>query len=293
MSNQTLTAQPPAVGASGKALPHAPHLDLEMVHHSRLASVFTDSFVLARRSLKKIPRQPDWLVGATIQPIMFLLLFRYIFAGTMQFAMPEGVSAVNFLVAGIVVQGIVFGSISTALGLATDAKEGLMDRFRALPMTRSSVLLGRILADMTMNVIVTGITILAGIAVGFRPNGDLLDWAKAIGLMLLLSFALSWVGAIIGLGLKSIEAVSSIGLIWIFPFTFISSAFAQPSTFPSWLRGFADNQPFTLVVDSVRGWLTGYPDVGNKGLIATAWILGLTIVAIPLAVWTYERRAKS
>lgn len=293
MSNQSIaTTTPNAIGATGQTRPHA-RLDLEMVQHSRMMSVFTDSFVLARRSLKKIPRQPDWLVGATVQPIMFLLLFRYIFAGTMQFAMPEGVSAVNFLVAGIVVQGIVFGSIGTALGLATDAKEGLMDRFRALPMTRSSVLLGRILADMTMNVIVTAITILAGIAVGFRPNGDVMDWMKAIGLMLLLSFALSWVGAIIGLGLKSIEAVSSIGLIWIFPFTFISSAFAQPSTFPSWLQGFADNQPFTLVVDSVRGWLTGYPDVGNKGLIATAWIVGLLVVAIPLAVWTYERRAKS
>lgn len=290
-TNQTLAA--PGSAVTGATRPRSHAVDLETVHHNRIVSVITDSIVLARRSLKKIPRQPDWLMGATIQPIMFLLLFRYIFAGSMQYAMPEGVSAVNFLIAGIVVQGIVFGSISTALGLATDAKEGLMDRFRALPMTRMSVLLGRILADTITMVIVTTITIIAGLAVGFRPNGDVLDWAKAIGLMMLLSFALSWVGAIIGLGLKSIEAVSSIGLIWIFPFTFISSAFAQPSTFPGWMQGFAKNQPFTLVVDCVRGWLTGYPDVGNKGLIAVGWLLALIVIAMPLAVWTYERRAKS
>ncbi|MGC4107378.1 MAG: ABC transporter permease [Thermomicrobiales bacterium] len=290
MSNQTLSVPAATVGGNR---PRSYTTDLEMVHHNRLIAVLTDSVVLARRSLKKIPRQPDWLMGATIQPIMFLLLFRYIFAGSMQYAMPAGVSAVNYLIAGIIVQGIVFGSINTALGLATDAKEGLMDRFRVLPMTRSSVLLGRILADTILIVIVTTITILAGLAVGFRPNGDVLDWLRAIGLMLLFSFALSWVGAIIGLGLKSIEAVSSIGLIWIFPFTFISSAFAEPSTFPSWMQGFAKNQPFTLVVDSVRGWLTGYPDVGNKGLIAAAWLVGLLAVAVPLAIWTYERRAKS
>lgn len=293
MSNQTFTAPASSAPLASGSRPRSHAVDLEMVHHNRLVSVLTDSFVLARRSLMKIPRQPDWLMGATIQPIMFLLLFRYIFAGSMQYAMPPGVSAVNYLVAGIVVQGIVFGSINTALGLATDAKEGLMDRFRVLPMTRSSVLLGRILADTILIVIVTTITLLAGLAVGFRPNGDVLDWIKAISLMLLLSFALSWVGAIIGLGLKSIEAVSSIGLIWIFPFTFISSAFAQPSTFPGWMQGFAKNQPFTLVVDSVRGWLTGYPEVGNKGLIATGWLVALIAVAVPIAVWTYERRAKS
>ncbi|HWK79440.1 MAG TPA: ABC transporter permease, partial [Thermomicrobiales bacterium] len=161
-SNQTLAAPASSSAIASGARPRSHAVDLEMVHHNRLVSVLTDSFVLARRSLMKIPRQPDWLMGATIQPIMFLLLFRYIFAGSMQYAMPPGVSAVNYLVAGIVVQGIVFGSINTALGLATDAKEGLMDRFRVLPMTRSSVLLGRILADTILIVIVTTITLLAG-----------------------------------------------------------------------------------------------------------------------------------
>ncbi len=287
MSEQTLSVPTPVPGRRSSAVP------LDLVKRNLLASVIGDSIVLAKRSLMKIPRQPDWLVGATLQPIMFLILFRYIFAGTVQYTLPGGASAVNFLVAGIVVQGIVFGSISTALGLATDAKAGLMDRFRALPMTRSSVLLGRILADMTLNVIVTTVTILFGLLVGFRPDGDVGDWAAAVGLMLLLSFALSWVGAIIGLTLKTIEAVSSIGLIWIFPFTFISSAFAQPDTFPSWLQGFAKNQPFTLTVDATRGWLTGYPDVGNKGWIAAAWLVGVLIVAIPTAIWAYERRARS
>ncbi len=293
MSEQTLTAPVPTANPSPVPARRSSSVPLEMVNRNKLASVFADSAVLARRSLMRIPRQPDWLVGAIVQPIMFLLLFRYIFAGTIQQSLPQGTSAVDFLVAGIVVQGLVFGSFGTALGLATDAKEGLMDRFRSLPMTRSSVLLGRILADMVLSVVVTTITILFGILVGFRPTGDIVNWLAAAGLMMLMSFTFCWIGAFIGLSLKSIEAVNSVGLIWVFPLTFISSAFVQPDYMPTWLQGFAKNQPFTLTVDSVRGWLTGYPDVGNKGWFAAAWLVGILIIAIPLSVWSYERRSRT
>jgi ABC-2 type transport system permease protein len=287
MSTQTIPApiDVPAIPSRGSA-------DLEMVHRGKVLSVLIDSLILARRSLMRIPRQPDWLMGVTIMPIMFLLLFRYIFGGTVQATMPPGVSAVNFLVAGIIVQGLVFGCMNTALGLAQDAKDGIMDRFRVLPMTRSSVLLGRILADMAIATFTTGITILVGLMVGFRPTTSVIDWLAAIGLMLYLAFVLAWIGAVIGLWLKTIEAVNSIGFVLIFPLTFLSSTFVQPEFMPGWLQGFAENQPFTLVLEAVRGLLTGYPDVDNQGWIAVALLTGMLIVAAPLATWMFERRGK-
>lgn len=288
MSEQTLTA--PTGAIAGR---RTTKIELESVSRPKVIDVLADSLVLARRSLLKIPRMPDWVVGVTIMPVMFLLLFRYIFGGTVQATMPAGESAVNYLVVGIVVQGIVFGGMNTALGLATDAKEGLMDRFRALPMTRISVLLGRILADMALAVFVTTITFTVGLLVGFRPEGSLLDWIAASGLMLLIAFVLSWVGAVIGLWLKTIEAVNSIGFTIIFPLTFLSSAFTRPELLPGWMQGFAKNQPFTLCVDAVRGLLTGYPEVGNKGWIATAWLLGLLVVMVPLATRLLDRRAQA
>ncbi|HVL25753.1 MAG TPA: ABC transporter permease [Thermomicrobiales bacterium] len=286
MSEQTLT-----VPTAPIVSPRSTALDLQPLRRGKLAAVLSDSIVLAHRSLLRVPRQLDWLIGVTVMPIMFLLLFRYIFGGTVQATMPPGVSAVNYLVVGIVVQGIVFGGMNTALGLATDAKEGLMDRFRSLPMTRMSVLLGRVLADLALTVFTTSITIMVGLLVGFRPTGNIIHWAAAIGIMLFTAFTMSWLGAAIGLWLKTIEAVNSIGFTLIFPITFISSAFIHPDFLPGWLQGFAKNQPFTLAVDSTRGLLTGYPDVGNKGWLAVGWLVGILIIVMPLSVWLFERRA--
>jgi ABC-2 type transport system permease protein/oleandomycin transport system permease protein len=291
MSEFTVRADA-AAPAGTISVPRRPSVDLERVSRSRPVAVLFDSLVLARRSLMRIPRQPDWLVGVTLFPIMFLLLFRYIFGQTVQATMPPGEDAVNYLVVGVVVQGLGFGGLNTSLGLAMDIKEGLMERFRALPMTRSSVLLGRILADMAIAVFTTTITFIAGYLVGFRPEASFLEWIYAIGLMLLLAFSLAWIGAVIGMALKTIEAVNSIGFAVLFPLTFLSSAFTRVEFLPSWLQGFASNQPFTLVIDSVRGWLTGYPDVGNKGLYATGWLLLGLVIAVPLATWMYERRAE-
>ncbi len=264
--------------------------DLDFVRRSKPASVIADALVLARRHLIRIPRQLDWLIGVTIMPIMFLLLFRYIFAETVQATLPPGVNAVNYLVAGIIVQGLVFGSMNTGLGLAMDSKEGLMDRFASLPMSRSAVVLGRILADMGIAIFTTTITILVGLLVGFRPTTDVLDWVAAIGLMLLMAFVLAWLGAIIGLWLKTVEAVNSIGFSLIFPLTFISSTFINPNFLPSWLQGFAKNQPFTLLLDATRGLLTGYPEVGNKGWMVALYLLIALIVFVPVALKMYERR---
>lgn len=264
--------------------------DLDFVRRSKPASVIADSLVLAKRHLMRIPRQPDWLIGVTVMPVMFLLLFRYIFGETVQATLPPGVDAVNYLVAGIIVQGIVFGGMNTGLGLAMDSKEGLMERFASLPMTRSAVVLGRILADMGIAIFTTTITIGVGILVGFRPTTDVLDWAAAIGLMLLMAFVLAWLGAIIGLALKTVEAVNSIGFTFIFPFTFVSSTFINPDFLPGWLQGFAKNQPFTLLLDATRGLLTGYPEVGNSAWMVTLYLLIALAVLVPVALWMYERR---
>lgn len=282
----TNTLQTPVAVAE----PRAKTPDLDFVRRSKPASVLVDALVLAQRHLIRIPRMLDWLVGVTIMPIMFLLLFRYIFADTVQATLPAGVDAVNYLVAGIIVQGLVFGGMNTGLGLAMDAKEGLMDRFASLPMSRSAVVFGRILADMGIAIFTTTITIGVGLLVGFRPDAGLTNWVAAIGLMLLMAFTLAWLGAIIGLWLKTVEAVNSIGFSIIFPLTFVSSTFINPDYLPGWLQGFAKNQPFTLLLDATRGLLTGYPDVGNKGLMVTVYLLIALAVFVPVALWMYERR---
>jgi len=270
--------------------PHITAPNLDLVRRSKPAAVIHDSIIMAKRHLMKIPRQPDWLVGVTVMPIMFLLLFRYIFGNTVQATLPGGVDAVNYLVAGIIVQGLVFGGMNTGLGLAMDAKEGLMDRFASLPMSRSAVVLGRILADLAIATFTTTITILVGLLVGFRPTSSPSHWLAAIGLMMLMAFTLAWVGAIIGLALKTVEAVNSIGFTFIFPFTFLSSTFINPDFLPGWLQGFAKNQPFTLLLDATRGLLTGYPDVGNKGWMVTLYLIIASMILSPIAMWMYERR---
>lgn len=284
MSTETFPA-PAAVPET-----HVQAPDLDFVRRSKPVDVLADSLVLARRYLKRVPRELEWLIGVTVMPIMFLLLFRYIFADTVQATLPAGVDAVNYLVAGIMVQGLVFGSMNTGLGLAVDAKEGLMERFASLPMSRSAVVLGRILADMAITVFTTTITIVVGLMVGFRPSADFLDWVAVIGLMFLMTFVLAWMGAIVGLALRTVEAVNSIGFSLIFPLTFVSSTFINPDFLPSWLQGFAKNQPFTLLLDATRGLLTGYPEVGNSAWLVTLYLLLALAVFVPVALKMYERR---
>lgn len=267
-------------------------LDLAPQQKSALVQTLSDSIVLAKRSLLRVPRQLDWLIGVTIMPLMFLLMFRYIFAGTVQMTLPEGVSAVNYLVVGILLQGIVFSGMNTSLGLATDAKEGLMDRFRSLPMQHISVVLGRILADMAIAIFTTGITIIVGFAVGFRPQASFTDWLGAIGIMLLTAFVFCWMGAAIGLALRTVEAVNSIGFSAIMPLTFISSSFISTDFLPGPLRAFAANQPFSLSVNATRGFLNGYPDSGNDALLTVIWWVGALIVLIPLTYWLWQKRAE-
>jgi len=247
---------------------------------------FSDAFVLAKRHLVQIPRIPEELVFATIQPIMFVLLFRYVFGGAIAIS---GTSYVNYLMAGIFTQTVIFGSTTTGVGLANDLQRGLVDRFRSLPMAKSAVLTGRTISDLTRNTFVVIVMWTVGLLVGFQPQGNVLSWLAAICLLLLTSFAFSWVSALIGLLVSSVEAAQSAGFIWLFPLTFASSAFVPTSSMPNWLRTFAEHQPVTLIVNSVRGLLLNNPNALTIWQ-SLAWCIGILIVCVPLAVWAYGRR---
>ena len=258
----------------------------EDARRGRLYWALSDGLVLAKRNLVQIPRIPELLVFATIQPVMFVLLFRYVFGGAIDVG--GGTSYVNFLMAGIFVQTVAFGSVSTGIGLAEDLQRGLVDRFRSLPMAPSAVLTGRTVADLVRNAFTVAVMLAVGLLVGFRPEAGLAGWTAAIGLLLLLSFAFSWIGATIALLVRTVEAAQSGGFIWLFPLTFASSAFVPTDGMPGPLRAFANNQPITQIVDAVRGFLLDQP-VGSAGWLAFAWCAGILVVFVPLSVSLYRR----
>ena len=262
------------------------HEELQPLARPRLYWTIADALVLAKRHLVQIPRIPEELLFATIQPIMFVLLFRYVFGGAIAVS---GTSYVNYLMAGIFAQTVIFGATSTGIGLANDLQKGLVDRFRSLPMAKSAVLTGRTISDMVRN---TGVVIVmwtVGLLVGFRPQGHFISWVAAGGMLLLTSFAFSWISATIGLVVRSVEAAQSAGFIWLFPLTFASSAFVPTRSMPGWLRTFAEHQPVSLIVNAVRGLLLNQPDAATIWQ-ALAWCVGILVVFIPLAVWAYGHR---
>ncbi|HEX6481189.1 MAG TPA: ABC transporter permease [Ktedonobacteraceae bacterium] len=246
----------------------------------------SDALVLAKRHLVQIPRIPDELIFATIQPIMFVLLFRYVFGGAIAVT---GTSYVNYLMAGIFTQTVIFGSTTTGVGLANDLQRGLVDRFRSLPMAKSAVLTGRTISDMVRNTFIVIVMWTVGLLVGFRPDGSVISWFAAAGILILTSFAFSWISALIGLLVNSVEAAQSAGFIWLFPLTFASSAFVPTKSMPDWLRVFAEHQPVSLIVNAVRGLLLNTPDATTIWQ-ALAWCVGILVVFIPVAVWAYGRR---
>ena len=245
----------------------------------------SDTVVLAKRSLLRIPRQPDLLLGFTVQPVMFVLLFVYVFGGAIQ---TPGFDYEDFLIPGILVQSMAFGGFVTALGLAEDLKKGLIDRFRSLPMSRAAVLTGRTTADIATNVIQVAIMLLVGLAVGFRFQTGVPDVIAGIALLLLLGYAFSWVFAFLGLAASSPEASNAYGFIVILPLTFASSAFVPVETMPPWLQTFAEVQPVTTMVDATRALFLGTP-AGNDVWGAVVWAIGIILVFGWLSVWRYRR----
>jgi ABC transporter DrrB family efflux protein len=252
---------------------------------SSLGYAISDTLVLAKRSVLRIRRQPDLLVGFTVQPVMFVLLFAYVFGGAIE---TPGFDYVDFLIPGIIVQSMVFGGFVTALGLSEDIKKGLIDRFRSLPMWGPAVLTGRILADVGTNVMQLVVMFVVGIAVGFWFATGVFEVIAGIALLLLIGYAFSWVFAFIGLVASSPEAANAYGFTILFPLTFVSSAFVPVESMPSWLEGVAEANPFTTMVDAARALFLDTP-AGNDVWGAVVWSLGIIAVFGPLSAWRYRR----
>jgi ABC-2 type transport system permease protein/oleandomycin transport system permease protein len=244
-----------------------------------------DALTLARRNLLVWLKVPAFIVFTVIQPVMFTLLFRYVFGGAIKVPVPGGY--VNYLLPGVIGQTAAFTSFGTAISLAQETQKGTIDRLRSMPIARSAVLLGRLGADLVRLLITVLIMIGVGYAVGFRFHGGVGGAIGMIALSLLLGLATCCVSAFIGLAIKDEEAVQAFGLIWVFPLTFVSSAFVVVDTMPGWLQAFANNQPISQMVEAMRASALGLP-AGNHVWVGVLWMLGVMAVFIPLAVRSYR-----
>ena len=261
--------------------------DVQREERSKIFWALSDSWVMARRSVKHITRNLDQLLSVALFPLMFFLLFRFVFGGAID---TGGISYVNFLVAGILVQMLAFGSNYTTLNLAIDLQRGIVDRFRSLPMTSSALLFGHVGADLLRNSISGLIVLGVSFLVGFQPVAGPIEWLLVFGLAFAFSLAISWLSAIMGLLVKSMEAAQWTGFIIIFPLTFVSSAFVPTDTMPEGLQFFAENQPLTHVIEAMRAWLVGTP-LGDSGWLAFAWCAGIIVASVPIATWLFRRKA--
>jgi ABC-2 type transport system permease protein/oleandomycin transport system permease protein len=247
----------------------------------------SDTMVIAERNLIRLPRAPDLLLAFTVQPVMFVLLFVYVFGGAIQ---TPGYDYVDFLIPGIIVQNIAFGGFVTALGLNEDLKKGLIDRFRSLPMSRPAVLAGRTLADVVTNFLSLLVLLVTGLIIGFSFHASGAEIVIGVVLLLVFGYAFSWVFALLGLLVSSPEAANSLGFTAVFPLTFISSAFVPVESMPSGLQWFAEVNPFTVTVDAMRAlWLDA--PAGNSVWGAFVWSFVILAVFAPLAVARYRRAA--
>lgn len=258
---------------------------------NRLGWWLRDTWEMMRRNLLHIRRTPELLLDVTLSPIMFVLLFNFVFGGAINVGNEGGEDAnyINFLMAGIFVQTIAFAGIYTSVLLANDLQKGMIDRFRSLPMSQSSVLTGRTLTDLLRAALAIAIMWVVGMLVGFRPDGGIGGALLAVGLMLLFGFALSWVGVALGALVRTPEALQGLIFAAVFPLTFVSSAFVPTDSMPDWLAWFADRQPMTLVVNAVRDLTLGI-DVYDAELASLLWSAVLLALAFPVAVWAYNRR---
>jgi ABC transporter DrrB family efflux protein len=246
----------------------------------------THALAIAQRNLIAYRRVPQLLVFSTIQPVIFVLMFRYVFGGAIK--VPGSIPYVDFLMPGIFVQTVVFGSMGAAVGLATDMQSGLLERFRSLPMARSAVLAGRSLADLARNVGVVVLMTAVGFAVGFRVHTNAAGLVAGMVLVLLFGFAFSWIFATVGLFVGDPEAAQAAAFPVLAPLVFASSAFVPVSSMPGWLQAFAQHQPVSVTASAVRALVLGGP-TSSDVLQALAWCVGILAIAAPLAVWRYRK----
>ena len=245
-----------------------------------------DIRVMAQRQLRKVLRRPMYVVYLFVQPVIFVLLFRYVFGGAIN---TGPVSYVNYLIPGIIVMTAIFGALTTGLGLTEDMAAGAVDRFRSLPIARSSVLIGRTAADLFTNFFSLIVMLAIGFAVGFRPSQPVYEIVLAFELVLAFAYVFSWISAYVGISARNPETAQSIGFIWVFPLVFASSAFVPTATMPGAVRAFANVNPVTLVVNAARDLTIGGGNALGPALGTLAWLVGLLLVFVPLAVRAFRR----
>ncbi len=248
----------------------------------------SDGAVVTGRNLRHFTRQPSLLIFSTIQPVIFVVLFTYVFGGAVSHSLPNGISYIDFLLPGIFVQSVAFRASQTQIGLSEDLQRGVVDRFRSMPMARSAVLIGRTAADLVRNVLIILLMVGVGYIMGFRFQAG---FAQAVGSLAVVSafgLALSWIFAFVALTVRGTEAAQSAGFIVLFPLVFASSVFVPVTTMPDWLQAFAKVSPVTLTANAARSYAL-YPGVPGSLAGALAWVAGILAVFIPLSVWRYRR----
>lgn len=253
--------------------------------------VIADSWEMAKRHLRQIPRVPELFFFAMVQPIMFVLLFRYVFGGAVK--APPGVDYVDYMMVGIFAQSMTFATAGISTGLADDLQKGLIDRFRSLPMARSAVLVGRMGSDLVRNIFVALVMIGVGLLVGFRFSNGFWGALAGMGMLAMISLAFGAIGAWIGLIVPNAETAGIAGMMWLFPLTFTSNAFVPVETMPGWLQVWANVNPVSIVVNACRGFFIGPPNFPVTPAIwqALAWCLGILVFFGYLAIRQYKKAA--
>ena len=279
-------APPAPDGGFPERAPRLPRPQLPSLRDTEARVV--DVGVVTMRNLRHFWRQPDLLVFSTIQPIMFVVLFVYVFGGAVGLALPPGVTYVDYLLPGILVQSVTFRASNTAVGLSEDLRRGVIDRFRSMPMARSAVMVGRTTADLVRNVVIIGLMVVVGYLVGFRFQAGVLPALGCAALVAAFGFALSWIFAFVSLVVRGAETAQTAGFVLLFPLVFASSVFVPVSSMPSWLQPLAKASPVTVTADAARTLaLTGGVPASLWGSLA--WIVGILALFVPLSVWRYRR----
>ncbi|MFW6074765.1 MAG: ABC transporter permease [Chloroflexota bacterium] len=287
MSTRVSTASP----AVREALP--PHIPAG----GGLRKALSDGLIVTWRNLKRVPRIPELAILAVLQSIMFVLLFAFVFGGAIP--LPEGGSYREFLMPGIFAQTVIFAAATTAVGITDDVGKGIVDRFRSLPMERSAVLSGRALFDLIYNAGILIVLMVSGLAVGWRVHSSVPEFFAGVGLLLLFTFAMSWIGITLGLYVRTVESANQVGFTVLFPLTFLSNVFVPPQTLPSWLRPVAEWNPVSVLTASIRD-LWGNPNpyasggfpAENSILLTFIWVGILLAIFIPLGVWRYRSMSR-
>ena len=267
--------QPPIVAAPPRVRSHG------------LGAFLRDTWLITGRHLLRTRRTPQILVLSAIMPIMFVLLFRYVFGGSIR--VPGYASYVDYLIPGILVQTVIFGASSTAVAMAEDLSTGITDRFRSLPTHRAAILAARTIADVIRLSYTVALLIGVGILVGFRMHTSVLEVAGGLGIAVFFGYACSWLFALLALTVRHTETAQVAAFTLSFPFVFAASTFTSTATMPPWLRTFADAQPVTKVADALRAMMEGTGSAGRPALYALAWSAGILVVAASLATWRFRK----